>query len=281
MFTFDFRFAAPVAFGLLAACGGGGGGSGSGGGTTPTNPTIEPTVLPSFTATGGDSVVSLAAVSLDSQARSTSGLTGTLDPTSNSFAVGTLSGDIATDRTEVALSEGGQITIAPGTTDFAVLFEAVPATGNRTIGVVGAVTPEADLPSGTAEYTGAADVTVADGASTFELNGTGTIAADFADGTVTVTASDLNGTQTIGLTAPVDVTDVATIAFTGSSIDGATFSGGTPSVTSTTLTALGADANSSLDGAFFGTSGDEAGAVFAIDDAGDSGVIAFGTVIAD
>jgi hypothetical protein len=137
------------------------------------------------------------------------------------------------------------------------------------------------LPSGTAEYTGSALVTLRDDVSVFELSGDAPIAADFAEGTVTTTASALTGTQAIGLTAPVDVSDVATVTFTGSAIDGAAFSGGTPSITSSTITDLGTDPSSSLNGAFFGTSADEAGATFVIDDASDSGVIVFGTLIGD
>ena len=264
------RGIAPVCLGLLAACGGGGG-------STPTNPTV----IPSFTASGGGSAVTLAAVSLDSAGRSTSALTGTLDPTDNTYTAGALSGDISADRTQVTLTDGGNVVITPGDTEFAVLFAATPTNGNRTIGIVGGVTPAADLPGGTAEYTGDAAITLRDGASVYELNGTATIAANFAGGTVRTTASALSGTQTTGLAAPVEVSDVATVAFTGSSINGATFADGTPSVTSTTVTTLGDAPASSLDGAFFGTGGDEAGATFVIDDASDSGLIVFGTVIAD
>ena len=77
------------------------------------------------------------------------------------------------------------------------------------------------------------------------------------------------------------MTDVANVTFTGSVIDGAQFSGGTPSIASSSITDLGADPSSSLNGAFFGTSADEAGATFVIDDASGSGVIVFGTVIGD
>lgn len=269
MHSFGLRVAAPVCLSLLAACGGGG--------TSPTSPTV----IPSFTAASADSAVALAAVSLDSGARSTSGLSGTLDLNDNTYTVGTLSGDISANRTLVNLSDGGNVVIGSGATDFAVLFEATPIDGNRTIGIVGGITPTADLPSGTADYTGDSAITLRDGASVYELTGTATIAADFANGTVTTTATNLDGTERTGLTAPVNVSDVASVTFTGSRISGATFDGGTPDITSSNLTALGDNPDSSLNGAFFGTAADEAGATFVIDDTDDSGVIAFGTLIAD
>jgi hypothetical protein len=263
---------APIALVLLAACGGGGGGA----------PTTQDVILPLIdpAATGS---VTLAGVSLDSVARSTSGLTGTLNYTADTFSLGSISGDINSDLSQVEISGGGAVTLtAPSSTSFATLYDATPKSGNRTLGVVGAATPIAGmLSTGTATYTGTAAVTIEDNATRYDLAGNASVVASFGAGKVATTINALSGTQTTGATAPVKVTDAAIIGFTGSSITGATFSGGTPSLTSTTIAALSGAEQSSLDGAFFGPDADEAGAAFVIDDSASGTVTVLGTLIAD
>ena len=259
---------APIALVLLAACGGSGGGA----------PLILPLIDPA--ATGS---VTLAGVSLDSVARATSGLTGTLNYTADTFSLGSLFGDISSDLSQVEISSGGAIVLtAPSSTSYATLYDATPKSGNRTLGVVGAATPIAGmLSAGTATYTGTAAVTIEDNATRYDLAGNASVVASFGAGTVATTINGLSGTQTTGVTAPVEVTDAAIISFTGSLITGATFSGGIPSLTSTTIGALSGAEQSSLDGAFFGPDADEAGAVFVIDDSASGTVTVLGTLIAD
>lgn len=270
---------APIALVLLAACGGGGGGGEGDGTPTTGNPaaTILPLVDPA--ATGS---VTLAAASLDSAARSTSGLTGTLNYSAGTFSLGGLSGTISSDLSQVAISSGGAVSLDVSSNAFSALYEATPTSGNRTVGVLGAATPNSGMPStGTVTYTGTATVTIQDDATLYELAGDASVVASFGAGTVTTTVNGLSGTQTTGVTAPVQVTNAATIGFAGSAITGATFSGGTPSLTSNTVAGLSGSQQSSLDGAFFGPDADEAGAAFVIDDSANGTVTAFGTVLAD
>ena len=259
----------PLALVALSACGGGGGG----GGTEPD--------LPAFADPAATGTTALTAASLDSAARSTSGLSGTLNHDADTFSIGTLSGGINAARTQVVLDGGGQVTLTPGDTAFAVTFEAVPVGADRTIGVVGVATPAAEMPgTGAVTYTGTSQVTLQDGTSLFELTGDASVVARFGEGTVATTVSGLSGTQTTGLAAPVAVTDVATIGFTGSTISGTTFSGGTPTVTSGSVAGLSGAEASSLDGAFYGPGATEVGAVFVIDDSASGSLTGFGVVLA-
>ena len=256
-----------AALGTLAACGGGG--------------ASTPTATPF--ATLGDTTsqqsAALAAASLDTGARTTSALTGTLNRAGNTANISTLSGAINTNRSAIALTAGGTIALQAGANTFSTRYIATPTTGNATIGVLGAVTPAADLPGGSVTMTGPATVTIQNGTALFDLTGDATIAANFGTDRVTTTLSGLKGTQTNGITPTVDVTDVATVTITGSAITGATFDGGTVAVTSATLPTLSAGAVTSTNGAFFGPTGNEAGGVFVADDTATGNLRIFGDFI--
>jgi hypothetical protein len=255
-----------VASGALAACGGG----------------STAVVAPDFAAFGDltsqDTSV-LAAASLDAAALTTTGLTGSLNRAANTASIGTLSGTINAARTEVALTAGGNVTFTSGANQYAVRYVATPTTGNRTIGVVGAVTTAASMPSGTATMTGPATVTIQDGVALYDLTGDAAIAANFGTNRVTTTLSGLDGTRAGGITPSEPVTDVATVTITGSTIAANTFSGGTATVTSTTLSPLGASANTSVNGTFFGPAGEEVGGVLLIDDTATGNIRVFGDFI--
>jgi hypothetical protein len=259
---------APLALTLLAACGGGG---------AEPDPTLFAFADPNATGTAA-----LTATSLDSAARSTEGLSGTLDYDAGSFALGGLTGAIDEDRTEVSLTGGGLVTLTPAGTSFAVFFDATPDDADRTIGTLGVTTPAGEMPdSGTVSYSGTSQVTLQDDVTIYDLTGSASVVADFGSRTVTTTVSGLSGSQTTGLTPPVAVSDVAEIRFTGSSLSGTTFSGGTASLTSDSVASLSGGAISSLDGAFYGPAAEEAGAAFVIDDSTGGTVTAFGVLLVE
>lgn len=261
----------------LAACGGGGGGSDDSGGSN--NGGSGDQGSPGFADANATGTVSLSVVSLDSGDRSTSASTGTLDRDQDTLSLGDLSGDINSDRSEVALDGGGQILLTTGENEYSRFFDATPSGDNRTIGIVGI--SATNMPtSGDVTYSGTSMLTIQDGVNIYDLTGTSNVQANFDSGLVTSTIDDLSGTQQIGPTGSVDVNDVATITFSGSEIDGTTFSGGTAEMTSDTITALSDSAQSSLNGAFFGPDAVETGGAFVINDA-DDGATILGTFIAN
>lgn len=279
---------AAASFILLTACGGGsssgtsdGGGGGGGGETPQTTPFVD---------TGGTETVSISAVSLNSGLRMTGTETGEFDQNADTFTLGALSGAInAAGDTVTIDADGSRINIIAGSTEHAARFIATSGFGvdDRTIGIVGFETAIDDLPTGSVSYTGTSELVITDKTqsmeeqSVYRLTGDATIRADFAGGLVDTTLDNLSGTVAVRGNTPTDVTDVATITFTGSAIDGAQFTGGTAVVSSPTLSSLSGDETSSLNGGFYGPGADEAGATFIIDDDAANGVTVLGTILAD
>jgi|GEM_PF-3567814 len=263
----------PTAFGVLAACGG----------ASPEMVTDTPRPIITPFSEETDPEVTLAGVFLDSGARTTGSLNGTLDRTSEELSIGTQSGRVNADATEVLLADGGRIAITPSQAGFAARFIATPQNSARTIGVIGVATPVADLPNGSASFSGNADVIIQDDVTLYTLTGDASLTANFSvrGGSVTTEVTDLKGTQRLGVTAPESVNDVATITFSDSEMLRATFSGGALTLNSDKLTAISDDAVVSLDGVFLGDGADEVGVTFVIDDDAAGSITAFGTILAD
>ncbi len=259
-----------IALGLMAACGGGGG----------TDPDPSPSTFPTFRDTDSQETSDLAAASLNSAARSTAGLSGTLNRGADRATIGNLSGDINADRSEVELSGGGTLKLQWEDNEYSSRYVAEGQGFDRTIGIIGAVTSSADLPTSNATYNGTTTLTIQDGGSLFDVSGSAEIVADFGSGDVTTTLDDLDGTRVNGLNLS-NVSNVATITITDSDISGATFDGGDVSITSSQLSNLGSSADSSLDGAFFGPEGEEVGGVLVVDDTDSGDLVIFGDFIAN
>jgi hypothetical protein len=256
----------------LSACGGGG--AATSGGTGTTTPTVSDFSFTDLTSQASDDLIGATRTTAT---RSTAGETGTLDRATNGFRFGDLSGAINADRTEITLDGGGTATFDPTGNVYSGRLNATPLGGDQIIGIAASLDT---LPTGTASYAGTSVVTIQDNFTVYDLTGGATIDANFGTGTVTTEMSGLDGVATDGFSDPTDVTDVGTITFNGSAIDGARYSGGTLVINSDTLTALTDNAISSLDGAFFGPAGVEAGGVFVVDDT-DAGVVTiFGDFIA-
>lgn len=223
----------------------------------------------------------LAAAKLSTATRSTEVETGTLVRSEDYFSLGDLSGTINADRSEVALNGGGTLQIVTEDTIYAARFTATTPGGDVQSGILGVVTPKDNYEGGSATYAGTSVVTIQDGLTIYELTGDAALTADFDAGTVSTTIDGLNGEAKTGFADPVAVTDVAEIAFTDSAgSEDATFTDGTLAITSGTLSGLSSTVESSLDGAFFGTTAEEAGGVFVVDDSADGGLTIFGDFLA-
>ena len=257
---------------LLAACGGGGTGddlpqSGDPAPVDPSFPVGTSEAMLSFTGFEGDGT------RVGGENESLVNL-GTGAVTGGRFA-----GTLNAARTRIDLADGGTVLLSnPGATEYVRIFESSPAAGDPSFGVLGFLSEPGDLPdSGRVSYTGAAEVTAADATRIYSLDGTAFIVADFGDGTVRIELQDLGGTAqgvSPGNTGPVTVPEGGLIAVDGSRISGATFSGGTASVSGLPFSITsGADA-SGTNGGFFGPDADEvAGRVLVDDPRGDVGIL--------
>ncbi|MBM1219033.1 transferrin-binding protein-like solute binding protein [Ponticoccus sp. SC2-23] len=226
--------------------------------------------------------VPLAAVMIDRQAGQAVTASGEVDEDTGVWTLGTLSGTLSDNGTEVTLDQGGIVTLEPGTTDFASIYVLTTSGGGQTPGVLGSPTDEADLATlGDVTYSGMTTLLIEDGNVSYDLTGTATIEADFDGGGVTTTLDVLSGQRREGFAEPVDVSDIGVLTVTGSVIEGAAFSGGTPAFASDQISDLSGSQTSSLEGAFFGPEADEVGAALVIDDTDAGSVTVLGTILAD
>ena len=261
--------AATSACALLAACGGSstGGGSTTGGGTpTPTAPSYE--VLSSTAATTS----TLGGVALRSN--NTSGAldivttSGTMTHNAGNTTItdGTYSltdpdgfngGNTLTDGTSTITTDTNGLS---GTYEYVTIYDQTYTSDGDTYdsaGIGGVITSASDVPTtGSATYTGDASGLVVTATQGFDLeNGTSTVSADFAAGTVNATMTGFTATdQATGsaATAPID-----TISASGMTIAGNSFSGGTITTTNggAAVNITGANTTTAAQGAFFGYNG--------------------------
>lgn len=265
---------------LLAACGGGGSvdddivASGD-----------SPAGDPSF-AVGTQSTAPLSFTGFEGDGT----LVGGEDESVVNLATGVVSGGgfagtLNALRTRIDLSGGGTVVLSnAAATEYVRVFERTAAGSDPAFGVVGFLSAPSDLPgSGSVSYTGAAQVLAADDTRLYALDGTAFVVADFGEGRVRIELGDLRGTAqglSPGNTGTVTIPEGGIIAVDGSRISGASFSGGTASVSGLPFTLTsGADA-SGTNGSFFGPDADEvAGRVVVDDSAGGVGIL--GTFAAD
>ncbi len=168
--------------------------------------------------------------------------------------VGTLS---ATGDLIVLTGGAGQVALDAGGRDFARLYDRQGTLSD--VGVIGVATPADQIPQGAASYTGRAEVTAVDGTSIYTLQGTAIVDANFPVGTVTVHLTALAGTAQAGTAAPQAVPDAGRVTVSDAPLTGATFAGGTPSLSGTPFTATGPLRDAGSAGSFFGPNGDEVG----------------------
>lgn len=209
---------------------------------------------------------------------------GSLDRQNDRVTGDSLTGDINATRTLITLDAGGTVTIVDGTTDYVAMFSAEPTIGNPSFGVLGTPTALADLPDGTvtANYSGTTNLAIVDDTSLYELVGSASVTADFGAADLDVTFSSLDGTRTDGLSAPVNVNNVATVSINDAQISGNTFSGGTAGFSSTQITTdLSGSETVDTSGGFYGPDAGEVGGVVLIDDTSSGSLLLLGDFVAD
>lgn len=263
---------------LLAACGGGGSGD-----DLPQSGDPAP-VDPSFPV--GTSEASLSFTGFEGDGTTLRGEDESLvDLGTGAVTGGRFAGTLNAARTRIDLSGGGTVLLSnPGATEYVRVFESTATGDDPVFGVVGFLSGPGDVPgSGRVSYTGAAEVVATDATRIYSLEGTAFIVAEFGDDTVRIELQNLGGTAqgvSPGNTGPVTVPEGGLIAVDGSRISGATFSGGTASVSGLPFS-ITSDADASgTDGGFFGPDADEvAGRIVVDDPRGNVGIL--GTFAAD
>lgn len=257
----------------LLACGG----SGSGG------VEVDPD-YPALFDTTSQETSALTAHGLNTTTLAIASGSGSLDRANDRVTGVGLTGDVNAARTLITLDAGGTVTIIDGATDYVATFWAEPTVGDPSFGVVGIPTAIADLPDGTvtATYSGTANFSIIDETSFYELVGSASVTADFGAGDLDAAFSSLNGTRTDGLSAPQNVTNVATVSINDAVISGNTFSGGSAEFSSTQITTdlTGAELVDTS-GGFYGPDADEVGGVVLIDDTATGSLLLLGDFVAD
>ena len=254
----------------LFACGG----SGSGG------VEVGPD-YPSLFDTTSEETSALQVHSLNTASLAVAAGSGSLDRANDRVSGGGLAGDVNATRTLIELDVGGTVEIIDGSTDYVAVFLAQPLSVDASFGVVGIPTAIADLPV-TATYSGMTNFSIVDNDSFYELVGAASVTADFGAGDLDVIFSSLDGTRTDGVSAPQNVTNVATVSINDAVISGNTFSGGDADLSSTQITTdlTGAEVVETS-GGFYGPNADEVGGVVLIDDTGTGELLMLGDFVAD
>lgn len=264
---------------LVAACGGGGGGdsiraSGDG-----------PPGDPSFAA-GTTATAPLTYMGFQGDGTLRAGTDeSVVNLGTGAVSGGIFAGSMTANRTRIDQPGGGTVTLTdPGATEYVRVFRREQAGSAPVFGVVGFLSNPTGLPrSGQISYTGAAEVTAADQARLYTLDGTANIVTDFGRGRVRIVLDGLGGTAegiSSGNTGPVAIPRGGRITVDGSRISGATFSGGAATVAGLPFTVTGGANASGTSGGFFGPRGDEvAGRVVVDDPAGNVRIL--GTFAAD
>jgi hypothetical protein len=259
---------------MLAACGGGGGdggdgdvgGGSGGGGVVPSGD--RPAGDPSFEiGTRSEAVLTFIGFEGDASPRSGESRVNL----ATGVVTGALAGRLDAARTRIDLDDGGTILLSnPATTEYARLFEkeATSGTGKPFFGVVGFPSAPGDMPSsGRVSYTGETVLTASDATRRYDLAGTAFIVTDFGNDRVRIELNDLGGTAQ-GITGNTGVSTIAgsgQIVIDDSRISGATFAGGSASVSGLPFTFPAGTAAPGTRGAFYGTEADEVAGRIAID----------------
>jgi hypothetical protein len=279
------RRAAPALAALLlaAACGGSSGGGSGGDGVTPSGD--GPASDPSFAiGTQATAALSYTGFEGDGTLRGAEG-TSVVNLSTGAVTGGEFAGTLNAARSSIALAGGGTVTLTdPGVTEYVRIFRREATGSDPVFGAVGFLSAPSDLPgSGRVSYRGAAEVQAADSTRVYTLDGTANIVADFGSGRVRIALDGLGGVAegvSPGNTGPVAVPRGGSVVVDGSRIAGASFSGGTATVSGLPFGITGTADASGTNGGFFGPGADETGGRVVVDDPqGDVRIL--GTFTAD
>lgn len=197
---------------------------------------------------------------------------GNLNRADQSLDFGDFSGNISSDGSAVS-NDTTTWTIADDDTEYVRVY-----TDGVRSGFFGVATPVADVPGGTASYSGNGDLVLIDDTGIYELSGDATTSVDFGAGTVNTTIAGLNGTLDTGAAAVQDLSDAGTLSLNDMQIVQNGFNGGSINIDSTVITSEPTSlASEGIIGNFFGPNGEEVGGAFQRDDREDGEQLLFGT----
>ena len=245
------------------------------GGTTTSDGGTTAQVEPPIVVTPPPPPVPIAFFALDTSSSNVSAGSGLIEEANDRITLAGFSGTISNDGSMVTLDNGGQISLLPSDTMHVGLFQLEPSMGDPSFGVYGRPTNFSTFsPGAAAEYTGTrtAIVQIIDGTNIYDLTGDVSIDVNFEDGLVDIALTNLDGQRTDGLSAPVNIMDVAQLGVTGGQLSNGTFSAGSANFASTQISnVLSGQEEVSSRGGLFGDAGEEVGGVFVIDDSAASG----------
>lgn len=215
---------------------------------------------------------------------STSPENGSLDRATGRFVLGSHSGLANSDRTQVVLDAGGIITISQNATDFVATFSSQPVAYSPSFGVFGIATHVSEIPSsGSASFTGSAEMQILDGTVVYDLSGIANLSSDFDANSIDVTINSLSGLRIGSGGSTTSVADPVEILVTNASIAGNSYSGGSVSLANSSLAGSlsGSESVTNL-GNFFGPNYDEVGGILVVDDSASGPLLILqGTYVAD
>ncbi len=275
----------PAALSALALSGCGGG---------PNNTTVPPPVAVvgpgiAINDTASTDTSTLQAYGLDPKTGSTNSQRGTLNRSTGAVDLGSLSGTVSSsdaNGTYVTLAVGGQLAVVYGTgsEQYVAFYSAQPTNGDdATLGIVGVPSDATKLPTtGSASYSGEAQVGITDGNSAFyTLTGTSSSTVNFGSKTVDTTLSALSGTKTDSGGVQTHPNNVVDVSINGAKLVNDTFSGGTASITNSTLSvnSLSGSQVVTNSGNLYGPGGAEIGGVFVINDPASGSLLLQGSYL--
>lgn len=218
---------------------------------------------------------------LSTSDRAIASVGGKINRSANTASIGGAKGTINASRSVIELASGGSIALENGGNVYSARYNATPAQGNSSVGIIGAATQSSDMPtSGSARYAGTSKLAIQDGIDFYDLNGKANVVANFGSGNVTTTISKLSGTRISGLSKPQNVSGVGVVTVSGSSIEGNSFSGGAVSLASNALSPLSKKAKTQIGGTFYGAKALETGGTLVVNDTADGSVLIMGDFLA-
>jgi len=236
----------------------------------------------SFFDTSSNAISNIKAFAFDSTDIAITSPTGTINRQPNTIFLGTLNGPLDTSGGTTTLITGGTMTLEDVGASYVARLTASPNGANPIVGVVGVPTDPSSMPNSSATYNGDTQFLLIDGTTTFDMTGSATVSADFANGLVDLAVASMNGEKSDGLTAPVAVFDLGSMSITGASINGTDFGGGTFTMTSTQISNLpAAPIQNGMIGGFYGPEAREVGGIISVDGSSNGEVVVIGDFIAN
>ncbi|UWQ98707.1 hypothetical protein K3729_14930 [Rhodobacteraceae bacterium S2214] len=194
-------------------------------------------------------------------ASTAAGATLTLDRDADLLTVNGDEGQISADGETVLFASGETMSLLGTDNDYSRGFALSGA--EASFGAFGESTARADVPSGTASYSGETIIVATSTDGVFDLTGTVSANVDFSDGDATMMFEDLNGSRATGLSAPDTIDDFGSIVISDISVENAVLTGGSSMVMSGETDTFD-DLEGGVNALLFGPEGEELGGSIAL-----------------